>query len=230
MSAGWGPGEERAQDAGDLSSTFAVVPVKDLLGTKSRLAPLLDPGGRAGLTLYLMKRVIRALLQAGIPPGNLCVVSPDRLVLDSAEEDGAVPLAQRTSGLNPALREAGEWASSRNASSLLVVPADLPLLGPGDVGAMLRAGAETPVAIAPDAGETGTNALLLGPPDAIPFLFGSGSYRAHLEAAKRRGLLVRERRLESLAFDIDTVEDLSNIFDLPIPPDLPEFSRLTGRE
>lgn len=195
----------------DLSSTFAAVPVKDLFGTKSRLAPLLDPGGRAGLTLYMMKRVVCALRLGGIPDGNLCVVSPDRLVLETAAEAGAVPLAQQTNGLNPALDEARDWALSRGAESLLVVPADLPLLGADDARALLAAGEEEPVTIGPDAAETGTNALLLRPPGAVPFLFGSGSYRAHLEAARQRGLPARDCRLPNLAFDIDTVEDLSKL-------------------
>lgn len=195
----------------DTASTFAAVPVKDLFGTKSRLAPLLDPGSRAGLTLYMMKHVVSVLRRAGIPSSNLCVVSPDALVLETAAGAGAVPLFQESSGLNPALGEARQWAVSRGAASLLVLPADLPLLRPGDVGDLLSAGEESPVAIAPDAGETGTNALVLSPPDAIPFLFGSGSYRAHLEAARRRGVGVRECRLPDLSFDIDTVEDLARL-------------------
>lgn len=205
----------------DLAATFAAVPVKDLFGTKSRLAPLLDPGGRAGLTLYMMQRVVRVLWRSGIPSGNLCVVSPDRLVLETAAEAGAVPLLQNTSGLNPALEEARAWADSQGAASLLVLPADLPLLRSEDVEGMLAAGREAPVAIAPDAGETGTNALLLEPPDAIPFLFGSGSRRAHLDAAWRRGLALREVRLPNLSFDIDTVEDLSKL-------EVPEELRLPG--
>ena len=52
----------------------AVVPVKDLWGTKSRLAPILDPGARAGLTLYMMGRVVRAIAEAGVE--DVCVVSP----------------------------------------------------------------------------------------------------------------------------------------------------------
>lgn len=215
----------------DLSTTFAAVPVKDLLGTKSRLMPLLDPGGRAGLTLYMMKRVVSVLRLAGIPDGNLCVVSPDRLVLQTAAEAGASPLLQGTSGLNPALDEARGWTRARGAESMLVLPADLPLLAAEDVRGLLAAGEEDPVAIAPDVSETGTNALLLRPPDAVPFLFGPGSYRAHHEAARQRGLKVRECRLPNLSFDIDTVEDLSK---LEVPEELRTsgraFSRGTGRD
>lgn len=213
----------------DATSIFAAVPVKDLFGTKSRLAPLLDPGGRAGLTLYMMKRVISVLLRGGVPEGNLCVVSPDRLVLQTAAEAGAEPLAQSTIGLNPALDEARQWAISGGASSLLVLPADLPLLTAADVEELLS-GRESPVSISSDAAGSGTNALLLSPPGAMPFLFGSGSYRAHLQAARQRELRVRECDLTNVSFDIDTIEDLSKL-DIPgkLREDGRAFSRGKGR-
>ena len=111
--------------ADEASGVFAVVPVKDLAGTKSRLAPVLNPGARAGLTLYMMGRVVRALREAGV--GDVCVVSPDPIVLNEALGRAAVPLLQRSQGLNPALEEGRARALAADASTLLVLPADLPL-------------------------------------------------------------------------------------------------------
>jgi hypothetical protein len=94
----------------------AVVPVKDLRGTKSRLAPILDPGARAGLTLYMMGRVVRAIAEAGVE--DVCVVSPDRIVLEEAKRRGATPLVQESCGLNPSKRAAaGRWGSVPRRSS-----------------------------------------------------------------------------------------------------------------
>jgi 2-phospho-L-lactate guanylyltransferase len=197
-------------------SVFAVVPVKDLLGTKSRLKPILHPGARAGLTLYMMGRVVAALRGAGVE--NVCVVSPDRIVLDEAEKRGATPLPQESSGLNPALEEGRRWTMERGASSLLVLPADLPLLDAGDVRAVLAGiGAGASVVISPDGAHAGTNALLLRPPDALPFAFGPGSYDAHLRAARERGLDLRVCERPHLAFDLDTVEDLSRLDEKELP-------------
>src|SRR5918911_3906373 len=145
---------------------FAVVPVKDLTGTKSRLKPVLNPFGRAGLTVYMMKNVLAALQEAEVE--HACVVSPDPTVLQMAEEEGATSLLQKSRGLNPALEEAREWAIAEGASALLVFPADLPLLQASDVEAILEAAeeAEEPLAVvSPDATGAGTNALLLRPPD-----------------------------------------------------------------
>jgi len=189
---------------------FAVVPVKDLAGTKSRLRPILDPGARAGLTLYMMGRVVSALQGAGVE--NVGVVSPDWIVLGEADRRGAVPLRQESRGLNPALEEGRRWAMEKGASALLVLPADLPLLDPEDVRAVLdEVGEEPKAVISPDRGHAGTNALLLRPPDALPFVFGPGSYEAHLQAARERSLDVRICERSHLAFDLDTAGDLASL-------------------
>nr|MBA2535653.1 2-phospho-L-lactate guanylyltransferase [Rubrobacter sp.] len=164
----------------------AVVPVKDLRETKSRLAPILDPGARAGLTLYMMGRVVAAVREAGIE--DVCVVSPDAIVLDEAQRRGATPLVQESRGLNPALEEGRRRALDLGAQILLIFPADLPLLDPGDVRAVLQAADGPSVVISPDGVRSGTNTLLIRPPDALPFAFGPESFEAHLGAARKRGL------------------------------------------
>ena len=193
-----------------MSGVSAVVPVKDLQGTKSRLAPVLDPWARAGLTLYMMGRVVGAIREAGI--GDVCVVSPDRLVLEEAERRGATPLIQESRGLNPALEEGRRRALELGASALLVLPADLPLLEAVDVRAILKeAGEGTSAVVSPDGARSGTNALLIQPPDALPFAFGTNSFEAHLGAASGRSLEVRICERPHLAFDLDTAGDLAHL-------------------
>ncbi len=193
-------------------SVFAVVPVKDLWGTKSRLKPILDPGARAGLTLYMMGRVVSAISEAGVE--NVCVVSPDRIVLGEARGRGATPLLQESRGLNPALDEGRRWAMEHGGSSLLVLPADLPLIDAEDVSVVLAGVGEAPsMTISPDGTRSGTNALLLHPPEVLSFAFGPGSYEAHLRAARERGLEIRVCERPRLAFDLDTAEDLARLGD-----------------
>lgn len=191
------------------SGVSVVVPVKDLRGTKSRLTPILDPGARAGLTLYMMGRVVGAVREAGVE--DVCVISPDAIVLDEARRRGAAVLPQESRGLNPALEEGRRRALDRGAMALLVLPADLPLLDAEDVRAVLEAAAESSVVISPDGARSGTNALLIRPPDALPFAFGPGSFEAHLGAASRRGLDVTVCERPHLAFDLDTAGDLTRL-------------------
>jgi len=192
-----------------ISGVSAVVPVKDLQGTKSRLSPILNPGARAGLTLYMMGRVVAAIQASGVQ--DVCVVSPDRIVLNEAHRRGATPLVQKSRGLNPALEEGRSRALEMGSSTLLVFPADLPLLEEEDVRSVLRASEGQAVVICPDGARSGTNALLTRPPDALPFAFGPDSFGAHLEAARKRGLDVLVCERPHLAFDLDTAGDLARL-------------------
>jgi len=61
--------------------------------------------------------------------------------------------------------------------------------------------------IAPCRHGTGTNALLLRPPDLIPFAFGPDSFAAHCAAACAAGVEPIIYRADNIAFDLDTPED-----------------------
>jgi 2-phospho-L-lactate guanylyltransferase len=58
---------------------------------------------------------------------------------------------------------------------------------------------------------SGTNALLIQPPEILPFAFGADSFEAHLVAARRRGLDVKICERPHLAFDLDTAGDLGRL-------------------
>jgi 2-phospho-L-lactate/phosphoenolpyruvate guanylyltransferase len=191
---------------------FAVVPVKDLGETKSRLSSSLSPEERAVLTLWMLEHVLATLRETdGVE--RVGVVSPSPRVLSLVEEFDATALGQESRGLNNALEEGRGWAVSRGASSLLVLPADLPYLSAFDVRMLLNllGEEERAVVISPDESGEGTNALLIRPPDAMPFAFGPGSYEAHLRTARERGLEPEICEDASLAFDLDTREDLARL-------------------
>jgi 2-phospho-L-lactate guanylyltransferase len=65
--------------------------------------------------------------------------------------------------------------------------------------------------IVPDRHGTGTNALLLAPPDALEPSFGPGSCRRHAQLARRAGIAHVILPVPSLALDIDTPEDLTEL-------------------
>ena len=90
---------------------------------------------------------------------------------------------------------------------MLLVPGDCPALDPDEVEALLARTA--PVVIVPDRHGTGTNALVLTPPDALEPSFGPGSFNRHQNHAKGAGLTYRAEAVPSLAHDVDTPEDLA---------------------
>jgi len=202
---------------------YAVVPVKSLETAKSRLAPALSPGQRAGLVEQLLARVLHAVAGSDAIAG-MAVVSPDPRALAIAAAAGAVPLAQAGGGLNEALEQARAWALAGGADTLLVLLGDLPLLQSADIAAMAEI-ARDPVrggpvvVVAPDRHRRGTNALLLSPPGTLPFHFGYDSYARHTQDALAGGAELMIYQSLGTGFDLDTPGDLA---DLPPPgPPIP---------
>ena len=203
----------------DLGHVVAIIPVRGLERAKMRLGEALDPEERRALVEGLLRRTIRAAITT---PGirAVAVVSPDPEALAVAADAGAVTLPQGGGGLNEGLADGRAWARELGATALLVVPADLPAIGPGELGGVLAAAdvrlatsrtagspATSLVALVPDRAGQGTNLLLLVPPGAIPFQFGPGSRAAHAGAAARAGATYLE--LEGpLGLDLDTPDDL----------------------
>jgi len=188
--------------------TVAIVPIKALTAAKSRLAAALDPAARAALTLRALGNVLTALDTPGI--AARVVVTPDEAVLRAAEATGASGLRQDGEGLNEGLAQGRAWAVAAGAEALLIVLGDLPLLARPDVEALLELADRPDVAVfAPDRHGMGTNALLLRPPDALPFAFGAGSLARHRAAAAARGLAPRWYDAPGTALDLDTPADLA---------------------
>jgi len=197
----------------DLSRIVALVPVRSLDGAKLRLGEPLDAEERADLILALLRRTVDAALAAESVSG-VVVVSKDEDLLGRARELGAASLLQQSDGLNEGLDEA-RIAARAEATAVVVLPGDLPDVTPGAIdllaeaaqAALLSAPDRPVVVLVPDHHGTGTNALLVAPPAAIGFEFGSCSRAAHAAAAEAAGATYVEIA-GPLSFDVDTPADL----------------------
>ncbi len=99
-------------------------------------------------------------------------------------------------------------AVAGGADRVLLVPGDCPLLDPDEVDGLLGA-AGRGVTIVPDRHGSGTNALVLDPPDVMAPSFGAGSCTRHAALARAAGARVRIVGVPTLAFDVDTPADLA---------------------
>ncbi len=188
--------------------TFAIIPVKSLRRAKGRLARALKAPTRAALVRSIFSRTLDVIAQVPRLDGVI-VVSRDLTILELARQRHAIALMESDSGLNPAITQAAHWAVQHQARSVLVIPVDLPLITADDLENMLDLALEPNViVIAPDRHNEGTNVLLVRPPDAIRFSYGTTSFRAHRAQAIDRGLVVHEYRSPGTAFDIDVPDDL----------------------
>lgn len=180
-----------------------IVPVKGLAAGKGRLAEILSDSERAQLNRLFLERTLAVLAKFSRARMRI-VVSPDDDALAVARALGAIDLREAVPGLNTALEGAASHAAALGADETLVVHLDLPNLAVEDLDAIA---AGDGIAIAPDRGGAGTNALYLSRPRLIPFAYGEASFAAHVAAARTAGIEPRILRRPGLAFDVDTPED-----------------------
>lgn len=191
---------------------WAIVPVKPLRRGKSRLAGILSQEERADLNRRLLAHTVDTLRE--IPEiEQVLVVSRDQAALALAREHGARTVQENGAPhLNVALARATFLAMNYVTRGILIVPADLPLITPEDVRAMLERAKYPPVVVvAPDRHRQGTNALLVCPVGLIDYEFGPGSFERHCELARQAGARLEICELPSLALDVDIPEDLEII-------------------
>jgi 2-phospho-L-lactate guanylyltransferase len=185
----------------------ALIPVKALYEAKSRLAASLTQDQRKMLVLDMLHHVISTLLTSNVLAG-VTVVSPDPFVLEKAEIWGACAQVEEEHGHNPALHAAALRELAAGATALLTISADLPLLHPCDIQGMVEQSRLYDVVLAPSWEGTGTNALLVRPPLALSYLFGSGSLQRYLAETKKEHLRSVLYNSIGMALDVDTVDDV----------------------
>ena len=191
---------------------WAIVPVKPLRRGKSRLAGVLTQDERTDLNRYLLAHTLDTL-GAIEEIENILVVSRDPAALSLAREHGAHTVQENGAPkLNVALTRATVVVKEYASRGVLIIPADLPLIAPEDINAMLEAAKEPPVVVvAPDRHRRGTNALLVCPVGLIQYDFGPDSFKRHCELAEKAGARLEVVDLPSLALDVDLPEDLDRI-------------------
>jgi 2-phospho-L-lactate guanylyltransferase len=191
----------------------ALIPVKSLSEAKSRLATHLTQSQRAQLMLDMLHHVL-CVLQDSKAFESIAVVSSDLYVLEQAQHWGVQAREEQAQGHNPALHAAAlqELATGANDNTaLLTISADLPLLGVQDVRKMLERAEEYDVVLAQSQEGTGTNALLVHPPLAVPYVFGLNSLQQFISEAQQRHLRYTCYHSLGLSLDIDTYNDLATL-------------------
>lgn len=188
-----------------MEGGWILLPVKHLSRAKSSFEKVLSPQERRELVLCMLSDMLAVL--SGVEMRKV-VVSPDEEVLRFSSERGAEAFREPGLELNLALSLAVEKAVREGVREVLIFPADLPFLRLKDVeGIRGMASSEREVVIAPSK-TGGTNALLLRPPNVISLRFGGESFPLHVRESLRVGINPKIYRSETVATDVDGVEDL----------------------
>lgn len=193
-----------------MGSMIALVPLARPSRAKTRLAGVLDAAERASLARHLAGHVVRVLHEAQ-QLDEIAIVGPAPAYQPAWHALGVQHVITPGEDLNADLELGRHWALERGAETLLVVHGDLGWLDPASVRQLARrAVAGSQVVIAGNLARTGTNALALRPPDALPFAFGEGSFEGYLRLAAERGLTYEVLSTPGLAYDLDLPSDLED--------------------
>lgn len=188
--------------------TLAILPVKSFRRAKERLREGFTPEARRGLAEAMFADVLAALARS-TELTDILVVSAGRAAGEIARAQGVRVIQDGERGHNAAAALGIEQALRLGADRALLVPGDCPALDPLELDALLTRQFDRPcVVVVPDRHGTGTNALLLAPPDAIEPAFGPGSRERHVAIARSNGVAATVIQVPSLAFDVDTPDDL----------------------
>lgn len=188
------------------AACWLLIPAREPLGAKTRLASVLAPDARAALAIAMLTDVLAATRD--VPFARRIVVTESEQMRRVARASGAETLDTPRTGTNDAALAAFAAAAAGGATRALVLAADLPLVGAADLEALLDAVGAAEVVVGPDRHRRGTNALLLTPPSAIAPAFGPDSFRLHRDRARDAGLRSRTVSTRGLATDVDDAEDL----------------------
>jgi len=197
---------------GSTAVTFAILPVKRFDAAKQRLGHALAAGTRRALAESMLTDVLMALRRTEAVDDVLLVTSEPAAdaigrgygarVIEDTEEDGQSAAAMIGVG----------YALEAGATRVLLVPGDCPALDPSELTALLAPPvAGRGVTLVADRHGTGTNALVLAPPDVIEPAFGEDSRARHEAAAAAAGVPCTVDQVPTLALDIDTLDDLAEL-------------------
>jgi 2-phospho-L-lactate/phosphoenolpyruvate guanylyltransferase len=193
--------------------TLAIVPVKSFDVAKQRLAGALARGSRESLAQAMFSDVLAALRHARLVEA-IAVVTANPTAESLARDAGMVLRDDARAGQSAATEIGIRHALAARFERVLLVPGDAPMIDAVEVDQLLaRTEADgIAVGIVADRHGTGTNALVLAPPDALAPSFGPDSLARHVAAAEEASVSHRLEHAPSLAHDVDTPDDLAALW------------------
>lgn len=202
-------------------SNLAILPVKNLSQSKSRLSCEMNRQQRESLTFNLLRRTL-GILKSSKYIDDILVVSRDARIRSMAETENVLFLQEQGTDLNQALEQATRWSIAQHFSSILILPLDIPFLTKEDIDSITKMGNEKReiVIIAPDQEMKGTNALLVKPPGILQYQFGWESFRCHWQQTRDRHIANRIYYSAKIGFDVDFPSQYRSM----VQGDLPGFN------
>ncbi len=185
----------------------AIIPVKRLDKSKSRLAEVLSNEERVMLSVAMLKDLLSTLSYSKYV-SSVFVITSDDTVKEIAYSYKAVVIQDKDKGVNHAVSIANDYVKGYDAS--VVLPHDIPLISNLDVAMLYNSAlySRECVVITPSHRFDGTNALLRRNPFIINTHYDEDSYTLHVKEAMEKGVRVKILLCKGLMYDIDEADDL----------------------
>ncbi len=181
-----------------------IIPVSPINSLKTRLSEFLNKEERKHLLLNMLRDIIRAL--DGL---DVVIISRDEEILDFAKNElKAEIVKEKYKGLNNAIKQA---FNEIDDEEVIIIPADIPLIKKEHIKDILELSKDYDLIIAPSRGG-GTNLLYLKSKNSIELKYEGFSFLKHLEEAKKKNLKYYIYDSFLISVDINTPEDLGEIF------------------
>ncbi len=196
-----------------IKNIWALIPVKETMGAKQRLAPGIPAHLRQELALTMLTDVLEAVFGAQGLAG-IAVVTLDSRAAALAKSYGARILsAGARSGHTGAVAAAALQLAGEGVGGIMQLPGDIPLATADEFSIVLSKHQDSPsFTIVPSHDEFGSNTIVVSPPLAVPLTFGDDSFFPHLRTARAHSIEPLVLSLPGIGRDIDKPEDL-RMFD-----------------
>jgi 2-phospho-L-lactate guanylyltransferase len=192
--------------------TTAIVPVKGLTVANGRLNGVLSAEERNQLAESLFLDLIVKLPRSRCID-DVLVVTADKSIARQVRWFGHKVLLQESDdGHSEAAAAGARAAMAEGAQRVAMLPVDCPMLETDELDAHIGRSPRT-VLIIPDRHGTGTNGLVLAPPDIFLPAFGPDSCSRHVSRARAAGISFALEKVDSMGIDLDTAEDYTLLRD-----------------
>lgn len=199
-----------------MKKIAAVIPMKNLNFAKSRLSTILTRQQRKNLIFFLLDITIKTLKESRLIT-EIIVVSSDKTIEKFSFENSLKFIKEDyDSGVNNAVILADRYCINNNIDANIVIPHDLPFISAKEIDQICNISEKYPkcIILCPSKRFDGTNILFRKPPNVIKTFYDDNSYMNHLKEAQKHNIPIESLELDNLMFDIDTREDLIELFTL----------------
>jgi 2-phospho-L-lactate/phosphoenolpyruvate guanylyltransferase len=193
----------------------AVIPMKSLHSAKSRLSNILTAQQRKNLAMYLLDATIKELKKSNFI-SEIIIVSNDKALKQYSCINNLRFIKDSDEGVNQAVILADKYCIDKGINANIVIPQDLPFISAKEIDKICTISNKYHkcIIICPSKRFDGTNVLFRKPPDVIKTHYDNNSYMNHLKEAYKFKIPVESLDIVKLRFDLDTKEDLLELFPL----------------